>query len=331
MTLFLNIIGLLIGFVFLIKGADLFVDSSSSIAKKLKVPTLIIGLTLVSFGTSLPELAVSFTASLAAKAAGTTADIAMGNIIGSNIANLTLILGASAILMPVAIKRSLVKREFPFLILVTVLIALFGILFQQNLVISQWEAVILLIFFVIYMYMMIKSDKEIIAVEEIQIINTKKAIILLIIGIAGVTLGGMLVTNSAEYLSIKILTESFGVSISNAQSFIGLSVVALGTSLPELVTSMVAAKKGESDIAIGNVIGSNVFNTIFIVGLAGIVSPLGISSGVAIDLFIALGITLVVFIISFVKNKISKLSGVLLLVIYFSYITYIVLRTFGIL
>jgi len=329
MEFFLNIIGLIFGFILLIKGADFFVDSSSSIAKKLKVPTLIIGLTLVAFGTSLPELAVSFSASLAAKAANTTADIAMGNIIGSNIANLTLILGASAVMMPIAVKKSMIKREFPFLIVITVLIAVLGYFFQSDQQITQLEAVILLICFIGYMYMMFKTDKEDF-IEEIHIIDTKKAIILLIIGLIGVTFGGILVTQTAEYISIKVLTQSFGVNQSDAQAFIGLSIVALGTSLPELVTSIVAAKKGESDIALGNVIGSNVFNTLLVVGLAGVVTPLGISKGVAIDFFIVIIITLIVFVLSLLKNKLSRIDGIIFLAIYIMYITYIILRTFGI-
>jgi cation:H+ antiporter len=329
MQIFLNLLGLVIGFILLIKGADFFVDSSSSIAKKLKVPTLIIGLTLVAFGTSLPELAVSFSASLAARAANTTADIAMGNIIGSNIANLTLILGASAIMMPIAVKKSMLKREFPFLIVITILIALLGYFFQSDQQITQWEALILLLFFIGYMYLMFKTDKEDI-LEEIHIIDTKKAIFLLIVGLVGVTLGGMLVTNTAEFLSIRILTQQFGINQSNAQAFIGLSVVALGTSLPELVTSVVAAKKGESDIALGNVIGSNVFNTLLVVGLAGVVTPLGISKGVAIDFFIVIGITAIVFILSLLKNKLSRADGIVFLSIYVLYITYIILRTFGV-
>ncbi len=331
MQIFLNILGLILGFILLIKGADFFVDSSSSIAKKLKVPTIVIGLTLVAFGTSLPELAVSFTASLAAKTAGTTADIAMGNVIGSNIANLTLILGASAVMMPIAVKKTLLRREFPFLIIITLVIALFGVLFQADHQISQLEALILLLLFAIYMYMMLKTDKDEVPVEEIHVIDTKKAIILLVIGIIGVTAGGMLVTNTAEYLAVTLLTDGFNVARSNAQAFIGLSVVALGTSLPELVTSIVAAKKGESDIALGNVIGSNVFNTLLIVGLSGIVTPLGISSGVAIDLFIALGITVIVFLMSVFTKTLKKPFGYTLLFIYVTYIAYIILRTFGIL
>lgn len=329
METFLYFILLILGFVLLIKGADFFVDSSSSIAKKLKVPTLIIGLTLVAFGTSLPELAVSFSASLAAKADGTTADIALGNILGSNIANLTLILGASAIMMPVAVKKSMLKKEFPFLIVITVLIAVLGLFFQSNREISQIEASILFICFILFMYMMFKSDKEDI-IEEIHIIDTKKAVVLLIAGLIGVTIGGILVTNAAEYLSVNLLTNSFGVNRSDAQAFIGLSVVALGTSLPELVTSVVAAKKGESDIAFGNVIGSNVFNTLLVVGLSGMVTPLGISRGVAIDFIIVIGITLFVFTMSKLRQQISKKSGFILLLLYVLYITYIILRTFGI-
>ncbi len=330
MQIFINILGLIAGFVLLIKGADFFVDSSSSIAKKLKVPTLIIGLTLVAFGTSLPELAVSFTSSLSARVAGTTADIAMGNIIGSNIANLTLILGASAVMMPIVVKKSLINKEFPFLIGITLIIAMFGIFFQSNKEISQWEAAILFILFIGFIFMMIKTDKEDILIEEIHLMSTKKAVILLILGLAGVTIGGILVTNSAEYLAVKVLSEVFNVGLTDAHAFVGLSIVALGTSLPELVTSVVAAKKGESDIALGNVIGSNVFNTLLVVGLAGMVTPLGISSGVGIDLFIVLGVTFIVFIIAHIHNKINRSAGYLLLAIYFSYIIYIILRTFGV-
>jgi len=329
MQIFLYLLGLIVGFILLIKGADFFVDSSSSIAKKLKVPTLIIGLTLVAFGTSLPELAVSFSASLAAKSQGTTADIALGNILGSNVANLTLILGASAVMMPIAVKRSMIKREFPFLLMITILVAILGLFFQVDQQISQFEALILFICFIIYMYMLYKTDKEEI-IEEIHVIDTKKAIILLIIGLIGVTLGGMLVTNSAEYLSVTLLTNGFGIEESSAKAFIGLSIVALGTSLPELVTSVVAAKKGESDIALGNVIGSNVFNTLLVIGLSGMVTPLGISSGVAIDFMIVIAITLFVFMMSAFRSHLRRLDGYIFLTLYISYITYIILRTFGI-
>ncbi|PKK93567.1 MAG: sodium:proton exchanger [Tenericutes bacterium HGW-Tenericutes-6] len=321
---------LLVGFVFLIKGADYFIVSSSSIARKFNVSPLIIGLTLVAFGTSLPELAVSFTASITAKMNGTTADIAMGNVIGSNVANLTLILGFSALMIPIVAKKSMFKREFPFLIVITVVIALLSLIFQSDYRIVWWEALILLLFFGYYMYMMISHKNEVQIAEEIHIVDVKKAIILLVIGITGVSFGGFMVTTGAEFIAVELLVTAFSMSLTKATTLVGLSVVALGTSLPELVTSVMAAKKGENEIALGNVVGSNVFNTVFIVGLSGLVTPLRMNQDVIIDTWIVLGITVVMVIFAFTKGSISKKEGFILVLIYVLYITYIILRALGI-
>lgn len=328
MQILLNIVFLIVGFVFLIKGADFFIVSSSSIARKFKISPLIIGLTLVAFGTSLPELAVSFAASLSARSQGLTADIAMGNIIGSNMANLTLILGTSALIMPVLVHKSMRKREFPFLIGMTVLIALLGYLFQSDYAIVWWEALILLAVFAFYMYLMLTSEKDL-SEEHIPMVDVKKAVVLLFVGIAGVSLGGFLVTEGAEYIAIELLTQS-GMTVTKATTLVGLSVVALGTSLPELVTSAMAAKKGEADIALGNVIGSNVFNTLFIVGLSGTIVPLGLNSDVLIDMIILIGVTSFVVILGLTKSRLSRLEGLIMLLIYVSYITYIILRALSI-
>ena len=327
MDILFNVLLLLVGFVFLIKGADFFVVSSSSIARKFNVSPLIIGLTLVAFGTSLPELAVSFAAALSVEP-GQTADIAMGNIIGSNIANLTLILGASAVALPIMVKRSMNKKEFPFLIGMTILIAILGFFFQSDAQIARWEAVILLIVFAYYMYLMLTGEKEI-PTEEIKVIDMKKAILLLFVGILGVSIGGTMVTRGAEYIAVNGLVTFAGMSITKATTLVGLSVVALGTSLPELVTSVVAAKKGENEIALGNVVGSNVFNTVFIVGLSGIVTPLGLNGDVLIDMIILIVITSIMIIFSISKGKITKLEGWILLGIYVAYITYIIIRALG--
>ncbi len=331
MPIFLNVLYLIVGFILLIKGADFFVESSASIAKKLKVPTLIIGLTLVAFGTSLPELAVSVTAALNASIQGVSADIAMGNIVGSNVANITLILGASAVMMPIIVHKTIKRREFPFLLGVSILLFLFALYFQSDYKIVWWEALILLVCFIAYMIIMAKSEHEEILVEEIHIISNKKAIILLIIGLAGVTLGGILVTNSAEFLSLQILTDLLGVLESDAKTLIGLSVVALGTSLPELVTSVVAASKNEGDIALGNVIGSNIFNSLLVVGFAGVITPLGLNGDVIIDMVIVIGLTVLIFVLTLTKKQLSKLEGMILLFLYISYIAYIILRAFSIL
>jgi cation:H+ antiporter len=328
MQILLNIVFLIVGFVFLIKGADYFIVSSSSIARKFKISPLIIGLTLVAFGTSLPELAVSFAASLSARSQGLTADIAMGNVIGSNMANLTLILGTSALIMPVIVHKSMRKREFPFLIGITILIALLGFLFQSDAAIVWWEALILLATFAFYMYLMITSEKDM-SEEQLHFVDIKKAVILLIIGLTGVSLGGFLVTEGAEYIAIELLTQS-GMTVTRATTLVGLSIVALGTSLPELVTSAMAAKKGEADIALGNVIGSNVFNTLLIVGLSGTIVPLGLNQDVLIDMFILIGITSFVVFLGYTKSRLSRLDGILMLFAYVAYITYIILRALSI-
>jgi len=327
MDILFNVLLLLVGFVFLIKGADFFVVSSSSIARKFNVSPLIIGLTLVAFGTSLPELAVSFAAALSVEP-GQTADIAMGNIIGSNIANLTLILGASAVALPIMVKKSMSKKEFPFLIGMTILIAILGFFFQSDAQIARWEAVILLIVFAYYMYLMLTGEKEI-PTDDIKVIDMKKAILLLFVGILGVSIGGTMVTRGAEYIAVNGLVTFAGMSITTATTLVGLSVVALGTSLPELVTSVVAAKKGENEIALGNVVGSNVFNTLFIVGLSGIVTPLGLNGDVLIDMIILIVITSIMIIFSISKEKITKLEGWILLGIYIAYIIYIIIRALG--
>jgi cation:H+ antiporter len=327
LDILLNILFLLVGFVFLIKGADFFIVSSSSIARKFHVSPLVIGLTLVAFGTSLPELAVSVAASISAKQAGATADIAMGNVIGSNIANITLILGLSAIMMPIAVKKSMNKQELPFLILTTILIALFGFAFADQTIV-WWEALILLAFFAYYMRLMFKSPNEHVPTEEIKVVDMKRAIILLIIGLAGVTLGGALVTEGAEFISTEIL-KNF-MSPTKATTLVGLSVVALGTSLPELVTSVMAAKKGENEIALGNIVGSNVFNTLLIVGFAGIITPLKMNSDVLMDMIILIFITGLMVFFSITKQTISKKEGWILFGIYFSYIIFIILRALGI-
>ncbi|MBU1143562.1 MAG: calcium/sodium antiporter [Firmicutes bacterium] len=326
MQIVIHLFVLIGGFVFLIKGADVFIVSSSSIARKFNVSPLIIGLTLVAFGTSLPELGVSFAAALSARAQGTTADIAMGNVIGSNIANLTLILGFSAIAMPLAVKKSMFKQEFPFLIVITILISVLAFFFQSDARIVWWEALILLLFFAYYMYLMIRSHNDSNHVEEIKVIDMKKAITFLIIGLVGVSLGGYMVTYGAEYLSIELLENVFGMERTRAITLVGLSVVALGTSLPELVTSVMASKKGENEIAIGNVLGSNIFNTLWIVGLAGLVTPLRMNQDVLIDTVILIGITLIMVLFAFTKKSISKGEGWILASIYFVYITYIILR-----
>ncbi len=325
MDILLNLGILVIGFVFLIKGADFFVLSSSSMARKHNISPLIIGLTLVAFGTSLPELAVSFVSSLTV-APGATADIALGNVIGSNIVNITLILGLTALVRTVPVSPTMHKKEFPFLILATLVIAILVFYFQSDYIIASWEALILLVLFAYYIYLMLTNKNQAIDNIEIKVINSKKAILLLIIGIIGVSLGGFMVTKGAEFIAIKLLVDSFGMTVTKATTLVGLSVVAIGTSLPEMVTSVVAARKSENEIAFGNIVGSNIFNVLFILGLSGVFTPLGVNQDVAIDTLILIPITLFAIIFAISKQKVSRFEGMMLVGIYIAYLTYIILR-----
>ena len=320
---------LIVGFIFLVKGADFFVASSSSIARRFRVSPLVIGLTLVAFGTSLPELAVSFVASLTV-APGATADIAMGNVIGSNIVNITLILGLTALAKPIKVSSTMNRKEFPYLIFTSVLILVLSLFFQSDTRIVWWESLILMISFIGYVYLMIKTGKDS-STEELPVLDMKKAIFILIVGIAGVSVGGWMVTTGAEQIASKILVTFFGMTVSKATTLVGLSIVAIGTSLPEMVTSIVAAKKGENEIAFGNLVGSNIFNVLFILGLSGLVTPLGINGDVIIDTYIMLGVTLLAIIMAVTKQLVTKKEGALLVFVYASYLVYIILRALALL
>jgi len=330
MDYILSFLLLIVGFVFLVKGADFFVASSSSIARRFHVSPLVIGLTLVAFGTSLPELAVSFVASLTV-APGATADIAMGNVVGSNIVNITLILGLTALAKPVKVSKTMHRKEFPYLIFSSVLILLLSLFFQSDTRIVWWEALILLVSFIGYVYLMIKTSKDGVSNEEIPQLDIKKAVFILIIGIAGVSLGGWMVTRGAEQIATSVLVSFFDMTLTKATTLVGLSIVAVGTSLPEMVTSVVAAKKGENEIAFGNLVGSNVFNVLFILGLSGLVTPLGINGDVMIDMYIMLGVTILAVIMAISKNIVTKKEGSLLVFVYAAYLVYIILRALAIL
>ena len=325
----INILLLLIGFVFLVKGADFFVASSASIAKRFKISSLVIGLTLVAFGTSLPELAVSFIASLTVTP-GQTADIAMGNVIGSNIVNITLILGLTAIARPVHVSKTMHKKEFPYLVFASLLIALFAFAFQADALIVWWEALMLLVVFVGYIYLMLKTSKDAESKEDYVIMDIKKSILWVVIGLLGVTAGGWMVTKGAENIAVDVLVNLFGMTTSKAITLVGLSIVAVGTSLPEMVTSIVAAKKGENEIAFGNLVGSNIFNILFILGLSGVVTPLGINGDVLIDILIMIGVTVFALGAAITFGKVSKKEGFALVFIYAAYLVYIVLRALSI-
>ena len=314
---------LIVGFVCLIKGADLFVDGSSNVAKLLKVPSIIIGLTVVAFGTSMPEASVSISSALAG-----ANELAVSNVVGSNIFNLLVVLGASALILPVCVQKDSVKKEIPFSILCTV--ALFGTLLlgknEGGFTLGWVAGLILLALFAFYMYWQIsaalKARKADAVAEEDdgKKISLPKSLIFIVIGIAAIILGGNWVVNGATAIAYK-----FGMS----ETLVGMTIVAVGTSLPELVTSMVAAKKGESDIALGNVIGSNIFNIIFILGFSCLVSPITVGMEAVIDTAFAIAISAVAVLFSATKLKFERWEGGIFVGTYVAYLTYMILRAYG--
>ncbi len=304
---------LIVGFILLIKGADIFVDGASSVAGKLKVPSLIIGLTVVSIGTSLPEAAVSLSASLSG-----TNEISLGNVVGSNIFNILVVVGVSSAILPIVTDKDFLKRDMPINIAVTA--ALFVMLLDGFL--SRIEAIILLVALALYMFILIQSAlKSRTEAPEQKILSWTKSILFIVLGAAAIIGGGQLVVNSA-----KTIAAALGMS----ETLIGLTVVAIGTSLPELVTSIVAAKKGDSGIAMGNVVGSCLFNILFILGLTGTITPMTSSSAIAIDTGILIGVSAWLLLSAATKGKTSRWEGVAFTAMYIVYTAYIIMRTYGI-
>lgn len=311
---------LIIGFVLLIKGADFFVDGSSSVAKRLRVPSMIIGLTIVAMGTSLPECAVSVTASLSNNNA-----LAVSNVVGSNIFNLMVVCGVCALFVPLAVSTDTLKKEFPFSIICAVLLVIMG---NIGMLLGRIDGIIFLILFAVYLGYMIKSalnarnsaismELEEEVNEEIKILPVWQCIVYIIGGAVAIKYGGDLVVNGASTIA-----SSLGLS----QNLIGLTVVALGTSLPELVTSIVAAKKNEVDMALGNVIGSNIFNILLVLGIAGAISPVVFITENIIDIIILIVMSVVVWIFAWSKKKLVRWHGAAMLVSYAVYLVYICIR-----
>lgn len=299
---------LILGFILLIKGADYFVEASSSIARTLRVPSIIIGLTIVAFGTSAPELAVSTTASLAGNN-----EIAVGNVIGSNIFNLLVVLGACCAIRPFAVS---LRWDYTASVAVA---ALLLVLTAFDLNVSRMDGIILLIFFAAFVALTIRDaltnrtdDKE--AEKNLPLWLT---VIYIIGGLAAIVWGGNLVVDNASAIA-----RSFGLS----QTLIGLTIVALGTSLPELVTSIVASKKGENGLALGNVIGSNIFNILMVLGLSSTISPISISSLSVYDTLFLIFSSILVWILCRLRNRLSRMDGFIMLILYLIYMFYITVR-----
>ena len=321
------------GVLLLVKCSDIFVDSASFFAKKLKIPTLVIGLTVVAFGTSMPELAVSASDSVACLVNGGNANIAIGNVVGSNICNILLVLGCSVIISPIILKKDILKFEYPIMLGVSVLAAIFILLFSLNgtYAILRWEGIILILGIITYVtYLVLKSRKETKPLSkqdepQIKDMKTWKAILFLLIGLGGIVLGGELVINGAKSVAVGI-GDLARLNHDLVESLVGLTIVAVGTSLPELVTSVVAAKKGENEIAIGNVIGSNIFNILLILGVSSVITPLTIGTQIIIDIAVMLLAVVLAFILS-IKGKLNKKDGLIFILCYVAYIAYLILRT----
>ena len=325
MEIILYIALLLVGFIFLIKGADFTIDGATSIATRLGISKIVIGLTLVAFGTSLPEFSVSFIASIQAFINQTNADIALGNVIGSNLANFGLILGISAMIIPIHVSKSLLKRDLPYLILISTVFVMVMYYFQMDAQISRLEGFVLLLFFAYYLKLLLKEKRVIVALEETHL-PLKKSVFILIFGLIGVSLGGYFVTSSAEFLAIELLVNVFHMNPEQVITLVGLSIVAFGTSLPELVTTLAAIKKGDHDIAIGNVVGSNLFNILLVVGLSSFIIPLGVTPSVVVDGILGIVLVLITYIYIKVKGQTTKLLGIFLMLFYLSYLIFIIFR-----
>lgn len=294
---------LIIGFVLLIKGADIFVDGSSGIAAKFGIPQLVIGLTIVAMGTSSPEAAVSISAALKG-----SAEITIGNIVGSNILNILIILGISSVIVPLAVAKSTMRYEIPFMIVITVLLLVTGL----NGSIGIVEGIILLSAFAAYLtYLFIMAKNDMKQEDSPKDISTVKAALFIILGLAMIVLGSNFTVDAASAIAL-----SLGLS----ERFIGLTIVALGTSLPELCTSVSAARKGNADIAIGNIVGSNIFNILFIVGLSALITEVPFARNFIFDTLIAAAAAVMLLICCLLgKGRLKRSAGILMLIGYTVY------------
>lgn len=310
----LQILLLIVGFAMLVKGADFFVESASSLAKKLHIPEIVIGLTIVAMGTSAPEAAVSITAALKG-----SAEITIGNILGSNILNILIILGLSSLFSNIKFAKSSIKIDIPFVIIISVLLILLGLDGGLQLL----DGIIMLVVFIGYLaYLFIDAKKN----PAPQIEEEKKnkmydklwfVLLMIIVGLGMIILGSTLAVDSATYLARQI-----GIS----ERFIGLTIVALGTSLPELFTSVIAARKGNADIAIGNIVGSNIFNILFVVGLSSTIVTVPFASEFIIDAIVSVVAAIILFVPALISGKLNKKTGIIMLMTYVAYFVFLCIK-----
>lgn len=326
MKILLDIVLLVLGFILLIKGADLFVDGSAGVARIFKVPGVIIGLTIVAMGTSAPELAVSISAGLSGSNA-----IAVSNVVGSNIFNLLAVLGVCAMMQVVPVDSGIKKRDYPICLAATAILFVLG----GNLVLSgkvtsfhdmaseagtlyRWNGMVLMVLFVLYIaYTIYLAKKNKVQEEESECIPVWKCVLFILLGLAAIVGGGQLVVENAKNLAL-----AWGMS----ETLVGLTIVAIGTSLPELVTSIVASSKGQNGMAVGNVVGSNLFNLLLILGVSSAIHPITISMASFVDLGMLLGLSLLAYMFVCTGKKISRWEGGILLLMYVAYMSYSIWR-----
>ncbi|WP_080875531.1 calcium/sodium antiporter [Oceanobacillus timonensis] len=310
---------LIVGFILLVKGADWFVDGSANISRLLRVPPVLIGLTIVALGTSAPEVTVSIIAAIQG-----TADVSVGNVVGSNIFNITMVVGIAAVIFPLQVKNEMIVKQIPFTLLASLaLLALAGDVTLQGSaenILSRSDGFILLLFLSIFMYYIIevglKSRKETKPVGDSNV-KWGKSTLITVIGVAAIIIGGQFVVNNATEIAL-----SWGMS----EALVGLTIVAVGTSLPELVTSISAAMKKESEIAMGNVVGSCIFNILFVLGTTSLISPLSINPIIFTDIWIMIVLTILLLIFSRTGFRIGRKEGFILFLMYVIYMIYIIMR-----
>lgn len=310
MHMLMELLLLVVGFVMLIKGADIFVEGAAGIAAKFGIPQLVIGLTIVAMGTSAPEAAVSITAAFKG-----TADITIGNVVGSNTINILVILGVTALIVAVAVQQSTIRYEIPFVVLVSIVLLVMG---AMDGVIGRMDGVILWVLFIvyiIYLFLMAKHGKE----EEEEQADEPfwKLFVFVVFGIALIVIGADVSVDAASEIARVI-----GLS----ERFIGLTIVALGTSLPELCTSVVAATKGKADLAIGNIVGSNIFNILFVVGTTALIIPVPFNPAFIVDSAVAIAAAVLLWVCVLPKKKLTRPGGAVMLVGYVGYFAYLMMK-----
>jgi len=311
--LFLNILLLLVGFVLLIKGADFFVDGSSSIAKLIGIPGFVIGLTVVAMGTSAPEAAVSISAGIQC-----SNEIALSNIVGSNIFNLMVVASVCAVMKPYKIEREMLRRDFPVNVVVSVVLLVMALIGST---LTRINGILMLVCFVAYiafiLYIAFKN-REVQSEDEVKTMSPLLSVVAIVGGLAAVIFGGDMVVDNATSIA-----QELGWS----ETFIGLTIIAIGTSLPELVTSIVAAKKGESGLALGNVIGSNIFNIMMVIGISSTINPIPVDTDGIINICVMIGVTVIIYAACLVKKGMGRVVGATSVLGYCGYTAYLLCTT----